>query len=92
MGSDYNPADYGWTEERIKRHAEDTFEINFGEIFWIAHRQFLESQGYRLRPRYQPGWVKSWTSTPGYRVEDAIKPNVSYLITNVVTNSLKYLR
>lgn len=88
MGSDYNPADYGWTEEHIKRHADDPFEISRGEIFWVTHQPFLESQGYRLRPRYQPNWVKSWTSTPGQRVEDAIIPDVSYIITNTETNSL----
>ncbi|TFK74324.1 hypothetical protein BDN72DRAFT_81782 [Pluteus cervinus] len=26
------------------------------EFFWRDHGAWLESQGYKLRPRYQPGW------------------------------------
>ncbi|TFK74336.1 hypothetical protein BDN72DRAFT_955945 [Pluteus cervinus] len=27
------------------------------EYFWRDHAAWLETQGYKLRPRYQPGWV-----------------------------------
>ncbi len=26
------------------------------EFFWRDHGAWLERQGYKLRPRYQPGW------------------------------------
>ncbi|PBK85266.1 hypothetical protein ARMGADRAFT_942249, partial [Armillaria gallica] len=27
-----------------------------GEIFWSLHQAFLAGSGYRLRPKYEPGW------------------------------------
>lgn len=71
--------DIQWTEERAKRYADDVFDISENEIFWIAHQRFLESHGYLLRPRYRPGWVKSWTSTPDDSVEEAICVTVSHI-------------
>ncbi|THU75945.1 hypothetical protein K435DRAFT_824664 [Dendrothele bispora CBS 962.96] len=32
------------------------------EFFWRDHASWLEEKGYRLRPRYRPGWEPSWTS------------------------------
>jgi serine/threonine protein kinase len=42
------------------------------ELFWRNHFRWLESIGYRLRRRYEPGWVPSWTGTTKsfYRCED----------------------
>ncbi|KDQ20889.1 hypothetical protein BOTBODRAFT_26901 [Botryobasidium botryosum FD-172 SS1] len=57
--------------------ATDSFALSELELFWIGLQPFFESQGYKLRPRYQPGWVKSWKGTPGFRVEDAISPTMS---------------
>lgn len=64
--------DVEWTEERQKRYEDDPFDMNASEVFWLAHQPFLESRGYQLRPRYRPGWVKPWTKTPGFFVEEAI--------------------
>jgi hypothetical protein len=36
--------------------------LSDGELFWRDHQQWLETQGYRLRPRYRPDWVPTWTS------------------------------
>ena len=33
------------------------------EIKWRDRQPFLESKGYMLRPRLQPGWTPSWLST-----------------------------
>lgn len=30
------------------------------EKLWLPRFDFLETRGYRLRPRYRPGWVPSW--------------------------------
>ncbi|KAG8869656.1 hypothetical protein FRB97_004377 [Tulasnella sp. 331] len=32
------------------------------EQAWVAQYDFLESQGYSLRPRYRPGWTASWNN------------------------------
>ncbi|KDQ07575.1 hypothetical protein BOTBODRAFT_38661 [Botryobasidium botryosum FD-172 SS1] len=63
-----------FTEEHRRLADADPFELNPSEVFWVAHQPFLESRGYQLRPRYRPGWVKSWKRTPGFNVEDAISP------------------
>ncbi|KDQ15821.1 hypothetical protein BOTBODRAFT_65125 [Botryobasidium botryosum FD-172 SS1] len=65
-----------YTEEQHQRLLEDPCEINPSEVFWIAHQPFLESCGYQLRPRYRPGWVKSWTRNPGFFVEEAVSPSM----------------
>ncbi|KAJ7092074.1 kinase-like domain-containing protein [Mycena belliarum] len=33
------------------------------ECFWRDHHDWLEGCGYKLRPRYHPDWVPSWTGT-----------------------------
>ncbi|KAK0203504.1 hypothetical protein DFS33DRAFT_808094 [Desarmillaria ectypa] len=27
-----------------------------GDIFWTLHQAFLAESGYKLRPKYEPGW------------------------------------
>jgi len=36
------------------------------ERFWRDHAVWLEESGYKLRARYQPSWVPSWTNTETY--------------------------
>lgn len=31
------------------------------ERFWVDQQLFLLSRGYKLRPRYDPAWIPSWT-------------------------------
>ncbi|KAF8595496.1 kinase-like protein [Ceratobasidium sp. AG-I] len=38
-------------------------ERSDAEIRWVNFQPYLLSQGYDLRPRYQPDWVPSWTIT-----------------------------
>lgn len=33
------------------------------EIWWRDHYNFLSEKGYKLRSRYSPNWVPSWTNT-----------------------------
>ncbi|KAH9850492.1 kinase-like domain-containing protein [Lenzites betulinus] len=35
-------------------------ELSEGECWWRAHYDWLLSRGYKLRPRYRPGWIPSW--------------------------------
>lgn len=41
---------------------------------WVSFQPYLLSKGYRLRPRYQPDWVPSWTNTDliPSRCEDSV--------------------
>ncbi|KAJ7165546.1 kinase-like domain-containing protein [Mycena crocata] len=36
------------------------------EDFWRDHQPWLETCGYKLRPRYAPDWVASWKGTSTY--------------------------
>lgn len=67
-----------WTEEHAQRLVEDPFELKQDEIFWIARQPYFESVGYQLRPRYRPGWVKSWTSFPDLDDEDSFPSTVGF--------------
>ncbi|KAJ7280209.1 kinase-like domain-containing protein [Mycena rebaudengoi] len=31
------------------------------EEWWVRHQPFILSHGYKLRPRYEPSWVPSWS-------------------------------
>ncbi|KIM39257.1 hypothetical protein M413DRAFT_447205 [Hebeloma cylindrosporum] len=45
------------------------------EMFWVSLQPHLLSRGYRLRPRYDPNWIPSWTNSPGkdpYSCEDSL--------------------
>ncbi|KAJ7680966.1 hypothetical protein DFH06DRAFT_1315695 [Mycena polygramma] len=39
-------------------------ELSQGEIYWRDHHDWLNSCGYRFRPRFRPGWIKSWEADP----------------------------
>ncbi|KAL5513661.1 hypothetical protein ACEPAH_4060 [Sanghuangporus vaninii] len=38
-------------------------QLNNHERWWMERAEFLESRGYRLRPRFRPGWVPSWQNS-----------------------------
>ncbi|KAJ7591546.1 hypothetical protein C8J56DRAFT_1047755 [Mycena floridula] len=45
------------------------------EIFWCDRYRWLESTGYKLRRRYNPGWIPSWgPKSRGVGHEDALVP------------------
>ncbi|KAJ7769054.1 hypothetical protein B0H14DRAFT_2402595, partial [Mycena olivaceomarginata] len=39
-------------------------ELTGGEAFWHDHHEWLEESGYLLRPRFRPGWTRSWHHDP----------------------------
>jgi hypothetical protein len=45
-------------------------ELRSSEVEWRDRQQWLEQQGYMLRPRYRPGWVATWKKS-GQRWQDA---------------------
>ncbi|KAJ7447556.1 kinase-like domain-containing protein [Mycena galericulata] len=49
---------------------------NEQEKWWIRNQPYLLSRGYKLRPRYEPDWIPSWTvkEDPREEYEDAIAP------------------
>ncbi|KAG8954541.1 hypothetical protein FRC03_011438 [Tulasnella sp. 419] len=49
----------------------DSRQLTESEQKWVQRYQFLEENGYRLRPRYRPGWKPSWVSEDGVQDEDA---------------------
>ncbi|KAF8154915.1 hypothetical protein B0H34DRAFT_543251 [Crassisporium funariophilum] len=58
------------------------------EEFWVGVYPFLLSKGYRLRPRYDPEWLPSWSHKVGpikslTKYEDALMP----LIYNFYSSS-----
>ena len=61
--------------------AADPVKLLPGELFWRDHQPWLEERGYKLRPRFQPGWVASWkdkVERPRYRqFEDSLYRLVS---------------
>ena len=42
---------------------DEHFFLRKDELLWVKYQPYLESSGYRLRPRYQPGWTAPWKGT-----------------------------
>lgn len=57
------PTDIGRTLDRLDGGLTSL------EIWWCDLQPWLEEKGYRLRPRYRPGWVPSWHNKKGLRWE-----------------------
>ncbi|KAI0662961.1 kinase-like domain-containing protein [Cubamyces menziesii] len=76
----------------------DGFGLASYEVYWRELCPFLESRGYVLRPRYQPGWKRSWEALniPFFKAEDHISLPLhgSRMIdaTRVVDGQLVYLK
>ncbi|KAJ6621031.1 kinase-like domain-containing protein [Mycena sp. CBHHK59/15] len=49
------------------------------EKWWVKNQPFILSRGYKLRPRYEPNWVPSWTikEDPNEEYEDFIPSYIS---------------
>ncbi|KAK0439926.1 hypothetical protein EV421DRAFT_1964290 [Armillaria borealis] len=60
-----------------------------GETFWHKHVTWLKECGYELRPRFQPGWVPSWTvmKKEPYECEDSSSGMRSYAFMDVKDTS-----
>jgi hypothetical protein len=66
----------------VSEHYSYNPNIEAFEHFWVDQQPFLLTCGYRLRPRYDPAWIPSWT-IPGAKsilageCEDRYSINVS---------------
>src|SRR5258707_12879699 len=64
----------GSTSDKENIYASTT-ALTAIEKKWRHRQVFLESKGYRLRPRLRPGWIPSWTAVGGqpHDFEDSIQ-------------------
>lgn len=55
--------------------SHDSDKLDADELFWANLQPWLAERGYKLRPRYQPGWKGSWLtegfSGSRYQCEDS---------------------
>ncbi|KAJ7079498.1 kinase-like domain-containing protein [Mycena crocata] len=49
------------------------------EEWWVKNQPFILSQGFKLRPRYDPNWIPSWSikEHPKEEYEDGLKSYIS---------------
>ncbi|KAJ7166496.1 hypothetical protein C8R43DRAFT_196604 [Mycena crocata] len=52
-------------DEGLLNSFDQMYGLKAGEKPWRDLYMFLLRRGYRLRPRYDPGWVPSWRCTTG---------------------------
>ena len=54
-------------------------DIATSERWWVERQEALEQAGYMLRPRFRPGWQRSWTGSkkPFLDFEDGQRIGVS---------------
>jgi hypothetical protein len=70
----------------MEANAASSAKLTPEEEVWVRKQPFLQSHGYKLRPRYQPGWVPSWQGLGPVRVEKfedsyrfPVSANTSYI-------------
>ncbi|KDN38113.1 hypothetical protein RSAG8_09709, partial [Rhizoctonia solani AG-8 WAC10335] len=49
--------------EASRTGENDRWKLSTNERQWVQHQPYLLEKGYQLRPRYRPGWVRSWEGT-----------------------------
>ncbi|KAF8706071.1 hypothetical protein RHS03_05237, partial [Rhizoctonia solani] len=49
--------------EAARTGINDRWGLTSNEQSWVKYQPYLLEQGYQLRPRYRPGWVRSWEGT-----------------------------
>ncbi|KAJ1304253.1 hypothetical protein OPQ81_005414 [Rhizoctonia solani] len=49
--------------EAARTGVNDRWKLSSNEKLWVKHQPYLLEKGYQLRPRYRPGWVRSWAGT-----------------------------
>ena len=68
-------------------------DLRLDERFWVDEQPFLLSRGYKLRPRYDPAWVPSWTKLiDRYPSEDSATVMVSDLKILVTCSTNSYVK
>lgn len=60
---------------------DDGFGLARLEVWWRDRAVFLESRGYRLRPRFLPDWKPSWAGRDlnPFSCEDGLR----HLVSNI---------
>lgn len=66
----------GWLMSPDSPHPRAKSEWLKSELFWVSHQPFLLLRGYKLRPRYDPNWVPSWSGVRTMMTEDSQLPMV----------------
>ncbi|TFK74315.1 hypothetical protein BDN72DRAFT_833667 [Pluteus cervinus] len=56
--------------ERMRLKVVESFSLLPPEFYWRDRALWLESQGYKLRPRYQPGWVPNVSTSETVPLND----------------------
>ncbi|KAJ7680947.1 kinase-like domain-containing protein [Mycena polygramma] len=71
-------------------------ELLKDEYFWRDHQRWLETCGYKLRPRYSPDWVPSWEGTSKHYLdcEDGLRTETPVVMdaTRVSDSTLVVLK
>ncbi|CAE6346010.1 unnamed protein product [Rhizoctonia solani] len=49
--------------EASRTGVNDRWGLSSNEKLWAKNQPYLLEKGYQLRPRYRPGWVRSWEGT-----------------------------
>jgi hypothetical protein len=64
--------------------SNDRVQLTPAEEAWSAHQDYLESNGFILRPRLRRGWKPSWlgTSDNPSKYEDSIRITVRSSLLN----------
>ncbi|OCH88105.1 hypothetical protein OBBRIDRAFT_735113 [Obba rivulosa] len=72
----------GITATGVKRESRLPGYLREAEYYWRDRQQWLEAQGYMLRPRYRPDWKPSWEGTKKswFDCEDGTGFGVSHLV------------
>ncbi|KZO95052.1 kinase-like protein [Calocera viscosa TUFC12733] len=78
----------------VSSTAEDVnapYGLTVAEKNWADIQPDLLQRGYRLRPRYQPGWVGSWVGTKKKpeKCEDSIGIRVSGITDGIVMDAVR---
>lgn len=67
-------------------NVNDIDRLDPWECWWRDRAEFFERRGYRLRPRYQPGWIPTWRTTNKHRLrcEDSVTQHVCHWKADIV--------
>lgn len=71
---------------QAERTRDNTYKLISSEVPWKDRYHFLERNGFRLRPRYNPAWEPSWKGT---NLDPAFCED--YIVLNVCHSSCLYM-
>jgi len=64
-------------------------DLSDSEHWWSEHYEWLDERGYRLRPRYAPGWIGSWKNSKNgwWEAEDGVYQGPSAVVMDATRKS-----